>query len=98
MHMVCYREVDELAHQGHLLARHRKGLELQSLQLVPCRQDRSISGAEHFVSLGHVRPTSSPVSEKEKTARQRIHRQFGVQQDWFFYSLLPCDQQINAFV
>ena len=60
------RLVDELAHQGHLLARHNNGLQCKACNVY--RSDRQFKFLEqnHLVSLGHVRPTS-PVSHQERT-------------------------------
>ena len=60
------RLVDELAHQGHLLARHNNGLQCKACNVY--RADRQFKFLEqnHLVSLGHVRPTSSPVSHQER--------------------------------
>ena len=40
----------------------------------------------------------SPFQKRDKAAHQRFHRHFGLQEDWFSYIFLPCDEHINTSV
>ena len=66
------RLVDELAHQGRLLVRHKKRIEMQSLQRVPCRQTVQFLEPNTLCPSAMCGCRHLPFQKQEKTAHQRV--------------------------
>ena len=90
------RLVDGLAQQGHLLVRHRKGFNCNACNVYRADRQFNIWSRTVCVPRPCAAEVISRVRKLEKTAHQRLHRQYGLRQDWFLCSFIPCDQHINA--
>ena len=80
--------------QGHLLVRHNKGFEMQSLQRVPCRQTIQFLEPNSLCPAAKRRRCHLPIQKQEKTA-QRVHRRFGLRQVFSPYCRSLCNQRAN---
>ena len=82
--------VDELAPQGHLRARHNKGLKCKACNVY--RADRQFSFWNRTPCV--PRPRAAEVISQFRN--KNVHRRFGLRQVSFSYCRLLCNQRANT--